>query len=235
MTLQTARETLYKLGDPSKAAHLSRFFKTAPGTYGAHDQFLGILVPHVRAIAKAYKDLPFEDCADFLQSSFNEERLLALLILRFQFEKAPPEQQQAIVDFYLRHSEAINNWNLVDLSAPYILGKYAVQSANSQLLLNLAPAANMWQRRIAIVSSYAFIRRKRYDITLSLAEIFLTDTQELMHKATGWMLREVGKREREALCAFLDQHAAHMPRKMLSYALEHFDKETRQFYRTKMS
>lgn len=229
MSVKDLQNELYSLGNPSKAEDTSRFFKTVPGSYGEHDRFLGISVPEIRKLAKTHQTLSEDELSEFLSSSFNDERLLALLILRFQYEKADLESKKAIVNFYIDHISAINNWNLVDLSAPYIVGDFAVQT-NADLLFRLAESENMWSRRIAIVASHAFIQNYRYDVTLKLAEQFLQDSEDLMYKATGWMLREVGKRDESVLCSFLDQHREKMPRTMLRCAIERFEEGKRKEY-----
>lgn len=216
-------------GGPARAERLRRFFKTKPGSYGASDQFLGVPVPELRRVAKAHADLARADLAELLDSPFNEERLVALLILRIQYAKADHEGKREIVDFYLRQIPAINNWNLVDLSAPYILGDFAAQT-DTALLFPLAASENMWARRIAIVATQALIRKGHYDTTLQLAAQFLNETEDLMHKATGWMLREVGKRDERLLCAFLNQHKNAMPRTMLRHAIERLAPEQRAAY-----
>lgn len=218
-----------RLSSPSGAERTRRFFKTNPGSYGANDQFLGVPGPELRRLPKVHADLSQADLEELLASPFNEERLVALLILRLQYTKADHEGKRDIVDFYLRQIPAINNWNLVDLSAPYILGDFAAQT-DASLLFPLAASENMWARRIAIVATWALIRKGHSDTTLQLATQFLNEREDLMHKATGWMLREVGKRDEQLLCAFLDQHKNAMPRTMLRYAIERFSPEQRAAY-----
>ncbi|MDR3285735.1 MAG: DNA alkylation repair protein [Holosporales bacterium] len=228
--IEKIQKELKNLGSPEKSEHFSYFFKTSPGSYGEHDKFLGISVLEIRNFAKKYLDLSFEDISALLDSEFNESRLLALVILVNKYKKANVKQQREIVDFYIKHADSTNNWNLVDLSAKEIVGDWATKT-NPEVLFTFAQSPNMWRRRIAIVGSHAFITKQQYDVTLRLAELFLNDPQNLIHKATGWMLREIGKRNCETLCAFLDKFAAKMPRVMLSYAIEHFDSEKRKFYR----
>lgn len=226
----SALRALRQLTDPAKAAFFPRFFKTGKGEYGEGDRFLGITVPQVRAVAKMYAELPLSDVAQLLQSPYHEARLLALLILVRQYESAEHERtKKGIVDFYLRHKDRVNNWDLVDVSAYKILGEFLLTRDRS-VLLRLAKSFDLWSQRIAIVATFSFIREGQFDDTLKLAEIFLTHTHDLMHKATGWMLREVGKRDLIVLRTFLDQYAARMPRTMLRYAIEKMTVSERKKY-----
>ena len=202
----------------------ARFFKTEPGQYAAHDQFIGVPVPILRKIAKAYSNIPFKQLSDLINSKINEERLLALLIVVAQYQKGTPEHKQACYNWYVAHLEQVNNWNLVDSSAPYIMGAH-VHHKDQQVLFTLAASETMWHRRIAIVATWYLIRQQELKTTFALAELLLQDSQDLMHKAVGWMLREAGKKDQSALRTFLDVHACRMPRTMLRYAIEKFSKE----------
>ncbi len=196
------------------------FFKTTPGHYAEHDQFLGIPVPTLRAIAKEHTTLSHQDLHTLLTSPYNEERLLALLILVHQYKKSPLPTYH----FYLDHLSYINNWNLVDSSAHLILGPHL------EAHTDLAHSQNLWHRRIAIIATLYHIKKGNLDHTFHIAQALLNDTHDLIHKATGWMLREAGKQNLSALTAFLDAHHTRMPRTMLRYAIEKYPPETRAHY-----
>lgn len=224
MTATTARQALHALEsqrDPEKAAFFQRFFKCGPGQYGAGDQFLGLSVPQVRSVLAQYRTLPVPECMALLQSPYNEARLLALLILvaQYQRKRASEAERQAVFDAYLASRSRVNNWNLVDASAPAIVGGQLLQRDRA-LLYQLVQSASLWDRRMAVLATFAFIRAGDFADTLHLCEMLLGDREDLMHKACGWMLREVGKRDEAVLRAFLDAHAGQMPRTMLRYALE---------------
>lgn len=224
MTATTARQALHALEsqrDPEKAAFFQRFFKCGPGQYGAGDQFLGLSVPQVRSVLAQYRTLPVPECMALLQSPYNEARLLALLILvaQYQRKRASEAERQAVFDAYLASRSRVNNWNLVDASAPAIVGGQLLQRDRA-LLYQLVQSASLWDRRMAVLATFAFIRADDFADTLHLCEMLLDDREDLMHKACGWMLREVGKRDEAVLRAFLDAHAGQMPRTMLRYALE---------------
>ncbi len=208
---------------------LQRFFKTGKGEYAEGDIFYGLTVPESRIIAKKFFDLPFTEIPKLLHSKIHEERAIALFILVEQFKKADEKMKKKIVDFYLSSTRWINNWDLVDLSSHKILGEYLVDK-DAKILLKMAKSKNLWERRIAIVSAFAFIRRGKLKESFHLAEMLLKDSHDLMHKAVGWMLREAGKKDRVPLEVFLDTHAHHMPRTMLRYAIEKFSPAERQFY-----
>lgn len=212
--------------DEEKKIVLPRFFKTGKGEYGEGDRFIGVIVPNVRKVAKAYKNCPLDVVEMLLESEWHECRLCALLILREKY-KADPE---TVVSFYLKHTRGINNWDLVDLSAPYILGTYLVDKADRQIIYDLAASPQMWERRIAVVSTLMLIRNNQFEDTVRLAEILLFSDHDLMQKAVGWMLREVGKRDETLLRNFLDIHCQEMPRTMLRYAIEKFPPEVRREY-----
>ena len=215
--------------NPEKKKVLQRFFKTGKGQYGEGDVFLGITVPQQRAICKKY-DLDFEDIERLLHSEIHEFRLCALLILARKFEKADKKGRGRIVKFYLENAKRINNWDLVDLSSHEILGEYLVDKKDRKILYKLAKSQNLWKKRIAIVSTYALIRRGEVKDTLMLAELLMNDKHDLLHKAVGWMLREAGKRNLGALEEFLEKWAHKMPRTMLRYSIEKFDGKTRKKY-----
>lgn len=220
---------LHKLKNPKKAKILERFFKTGKGEYGEGDVFLGIIVPEQRNIAKKYKDLSLDNLQELLKSKMHEERLVALLILVQKYQKANKIDKALIVDFYLTNIKYINNWDLVDLSAEKILGEFYLDKEKSNLY-KLANSENIWERRIAIMTTFQFIKNNRFDDTLELARRLLKDKHDLIQKATGWMLREIGKRNQIIEEDFLKKHYKTMPRTMLRYAIERFDERKRRFY-----
>lgn len=205
-----------------------RFFKTQPGEYAAHDQFLGVSVPVIRKIAKQYFSLPMKEIQTLLRSPYNEERLLALLILTERYQKNIDEKQ-AIYDFYIKNIKYVNNWNLVDSSAHYIVGAH-LSLKNKSFLITLANSKNMWERRIAIISTWYFIRQNKFTETIKISKLLLNDSEDLIHKAVGWMLREMGKRDETILINFLEKNAYQMPRTMLRYAIEKFPDKMRKKY-----
>ncbi len=194
---------------------LKNFYKTGQGQYAEHDKFNNVSVPILRKISKEFRYLSLNELENFIHSEINEERLLAIFILILQFQKDPNK----IYDYYMKNIDYINNWNLVDSSAYHILGCY-IYDKDQKILFNLAQSNNMWHRRIAIISTLYFIRKKDIDIVFKIATILLHDTHDLIHKATGWMLREVGKVDQEQLIDFLKLHIHHMPQIMLRYATE---------------
>ena len=226
MKIQTE---LKQLANPAQARILAGFFKTAPGQYGAGDKFLGIKVPQTRAVAKKFVHLDFSDLQALLNSPYHEFRLTALLILVQKYDSADKFEQKKIFNFYLKNSKNINNWDLVDLTADRIIGRY-LEDKDRTVLYKLAQSKNLWERRMAILTTFWFIKAHDFADTLRLAQILLDDSHDLMHKAIGWMLREVGKRNRELLEVFLRQYYRAMPRTMLRYAIEKFPAGARQKY-----
>lgn len=196
-----------------------RFFKTSHDSYSAHDEFLGITVPTLRKIAKKYQHAPQEIVISLLTSSYNEKRLLALFILVHQYQRGTFDRQEEIYHFYLNNRAYVNNWNLVDSSAHYIVGHYLCDKDRS-LLIELAKSSILWDRRISIVATWYFMRKSDTKTTFELATILLNDKHDLIHKAVGWMLREAGKKDETQLLQFLSQHAKQMPKTMLRYAIE---------------
>lgn len=226
------KSDLDALANPAKAITLARFFKTGKGEYGEGDRFLGITVPEQRKIAKKYTQLSLEDLEELLQTDIHEYRLTALLILTYQFPKADATGRTEIFNFYLNHTRWINNWDLVDVSCRQILGVHLLHQ-DRMILHKLARSPNLWEQRIAIVSTLEFIKHEQFTDTLEIAIILLQHSHDLIHKAVGWMLREVGKQERQVLVDFLDAHYQQMPRTMLRYAIEHFDESKRKAYLSK--
>lgn len=231
MTAAFVLSELQSIGSLEKAVHLSRFFKTGPGQYGEGDRFLGVMVPYSRAIAKANKAMPLEEVQLLLESPWHEARLCALLILvyRFKERKITEEEREQIYSFYIKNARRCNNWDLVDLSCRDIVGEYLVDKERS-ILYRLADSENLWEQRIAIVATWAFIRRLDFNDTLALAERLMAHKHDLMHKAVGWMLREVGKKDRETLTNFLEKNATQLPRTTLRYAIEHYPEPQRQYF-----
>jgi 3-methyladenine DNA glycosylase AlkD len=224
------RAELKEMSDPEKALILSRFFKTGPGEYGAGDKFLGVIAPKVRKIVKANWATSPGEVRKLICSSFHEERLTALLILVEQYHRGDNAQKREVYDLYLASTAYINNWDLVDLTAPHIVGAYLADK-DTATLTRLAHSPSLWERCIAMLARFYFIREGDGCEALRIAEMLLKDNHDLIHKAVGWMLREVGKRcSMELECRFLDAHAAEMPRTMLRYAIERFPEKLRLQY-----
>lgn len=217
------------LADLQTAEHSQRFFKTKKGEYGEGDKFLGIRVPVVRQAVKRYKETPLDVAEELLRSEYHELRLFALLLMVYRFEHGDSREQEEVYRRYLANTRYINSWDLVDSSAPYIVGKY-LQDKERDILYTLSASSSLWERRIAILSTFSFIREQEFKETLAIAEALLHDPEDLIHKAAGWMLREVGKRDPEKERAFLDAHHRTMPRTMLRYAIEKLDEDERQHY-----
>lgn len=232
MLLDPLKNDLKNLADLKRAEVSARFFKTGKGQYGQGDVFLGITVPKMRAVAKKYLDLTLGDIEKLLFSKIHEHRFVSLVILVSKFNKADEAGKRKIFDFYIKNARHVNNWDLVDTSAPYIVGEYLGQREKG-VLYKFAKSKNLWERRIAIVSTYAFIRNNKIDDTLKIAEVLISDGHDLIHKAVGWMLREVGKKDKAALEGFLKKHYQKMPRTMLRYAIERFDLDKKRFYMVK--
>ncbi|MDR3261908.1 MAG: DNA alkylation repair protein [Tannerella sp.] len=220
---------LLAVANPEKAKILQKFFKTGPGQYAEGDVFLGIVVPVTRRIVKAHRQTPLSEIHTLLASKYHEVRLCALLIITERCKKAGEQERKTIYDFYLQHTDCINNWDLVDLSCPEVIGGYLLDK-NRAILYQLAESRHLWEQRIAIISTLAFIRKGEFADTFALAEKLMNHPHDLIHKATGWMLRETGKRNREALTGFLESYATRLPRTALRYAIEHYPEEERQYF-----
>lgn len=229
MPLNSIRKELKQLADSSKAKLLQGFFKTGPGEYGEGDIFLGIQVPRIREVERANKTCSLATIGALMKSRYHEERLLGLLLLVQRFNTASPAEQRKIFGIYLRNTNYINNWDLVDLSAPNIVGVYLLDKPRRHLR-KLARSKSLWERRIAIVATAQFIRNGQFDDTLEIAEMLMNDREDLIHKAVGWMLREVGKRDMKTEEDFVRQHCSRMPRTMLRYAIERFPEPRRLKY-----
>jgi 3-methyladenine DNA glycosylase AlkD len=229
LSVNELQQELQQRIDPKQQVILQRFFKTAPGEYGEGDIFLGIKVPVLRKLAKKYQGLSLSDIQNLLQNTIHEYRFIALVILIYQYTQADSHRRQEIIYFYLNHTHYINNWDLVDISAPQLLGDYLLNKPR-EILYQLAASPQWWERRIAILATFHLIKNHDFTDTLKLATRLLHDSHDLIHKAVGWMLREVGKRDLAVEETFLQQHYQHMPRTMLRYAIEKFPNEARQFY-----
>jgi len=229
MLLKSLRAILKKQANPKQAKIYLRFFKTGKGEYGEGDEFLGIKVPVSRKIAKEFKDLALPEIQELLYSKMHEERLIALFILTEQYSKGDEEKKKVIYDFYLKNLKRVNNWDLVDLSAEKIIGAYLLEK-DKQILFKFTRSKNLWKRRIAIMSTFHFIKNGLYDTTFEIADVLLKDEHDLIHKAVGWMLREIGNRDVKIEEAFLKKQYKNMPRTMLRYAIEKFPEKKRQSY-----
>ncbi len=229
VTPKAIHHELKRRSDPRRAAALQRFFKTAPGEYGAGDRFLGLTVPAVRAVAARYWTLPLRDVEGLLQSPWHEARLLALVILIHQYERETPSVRAAIYRLYRTNTHRINSWDLVDCSAARIVGAHLSEASRASLQ-RLARSSSVWERRIAIMATAYYIRRGEFGETLRIARLLLDDQHDLIHKAVGWMLRKVGKRDRAVEEQFLRRYSHRMPRTMLRYAIERFPEGLRQRY-----
>ena len=226
-------EKMIAQADPAQVAGLARFFKTGPGQYGEGDMFLGIKVPVTREVVKAcWKNVGYPELEECVSSEYHEVRLAALLTLVEQFKhaKKAPEKQQECVDFYLSHTEYINNWDLVDLSCYPLLGEWLLDKDRSILYELARNGKTIWEQRIGIVSTMTFIRHGQVDDTFAIADILLHHPHDLIHKAVGWLLREAGKRDKSALEAYLAPRYATLPRTMLRYAIEKFPEQERKRY-----
>ena len=229
INIQSILSQIKTLRDPQRARFLQRFFKTGPGEYGEGDVFAGLRVPEIRKLAKEYRSLPLSTALQLLHSPIHEVRLLALLIMVRSFQRGDAPLKKQIYHTYLEHTRLINNWDLVDLSAEHIVGAY-LNTEEDDPLHALASSKLIWNRRIAIMATFHFIKKGRFDVTLSIAQILLHDQEDLIHKAVGWMLREIGKRDQAVEESFLQPYYKTMPRTMLRYAIEKFPEELRQRY-----
>lgn len=227
MSLTKLRKELFKFKDSEQAKNLSGFFKTGNGDYGEGDKFLGIKMEPQRVIAQKYKELPFSSVQSLLDSKYHEERMLGLLILLYKYQGS--DDKEVVYKFYLKNWKAINNWDLVDVTTPQIVGDYLLDK-DRDVLYKLVASNNLWKKRIAILATFPFIKKNQFEDILKISKILLQDKHDLIHKAVGWMLREVGKRDMKAEEEFLKKHYKKMPRTMLRYAIERFPEERRQAY-----
>jgi 3-methyladenine DNA glycosylase AlkD len=227
--LTQLRRDLRTYSVPGKAANHAWFFKTGKGEYGEGDKFLGVAVPSCRKVAKEYKELPLPELTKLLQSKWHEERLTALFILIHQYDKADKKEQEKLYQFYLKNTKYVNNWDLVDSSAHKIVGKH-LYDKDRKILYKLVRSKSLWERRIAVIATFWFISKGEFEDSLKISEILLDDKHDLIHKAVGWMLREVGNRNQAVEEKFLKQHYKRMPRIMLRYAIEKFEEKKRKGY-----
>lgn len=230
--LDQMKREMAQLSDPDRAKKLSRFFKTGKNQYGEGDIFLGIPVPEQRKVAKKYVDLSLDNLQELLNTKIHEYRFTALVILISKYRKAEEMGKKEIFDFYLKNTENVNNWDLVDLSAPRIIGDYLLNKERS-ILYKLAKSNNLWKKRISILSTFAFIDNNDFEDALRISKLLLNDEHDLIHKAVGWALREIGKKNQNVEEQFLSKHYLHMPRTMLRYAIEKFDERKRKTYLNK--
>lgn len=233
MSLKEIKRDIEQLANPKQAILLQRFFKTGKGEYGEGDVFLGIKVPVQRSVAKKYKELSFASIQQLLNSKIHEHRLIALLIMMQEFDRAEEDEKKQIFELYLKNTNNINNWDLIDLSAPNIVGNYLLDK-DRNILHKLAKSNSIWEKRISMLATFEFIANKETKDALAIAEILVNDKHDLIQKAVGWMLREVGKRVSQAEEEkFLRKHYKTMPRTMLRYAIERFDNKKKEFYMKK--
>ena len=228
-TYTDVKDSLLGLAQPERALQVARFFKTAPGQYGEGDQFLGLSMPQQHEVARQYRNLPLNETEQLVRNPYHECRMTGLLIWVGQTRKAGLSQQAQIRERYLANRQYINNWDLVDVTCPHILGRYAIQG-NRSILYDLVQEDNLWSQRMGIISTLPLIRLGQFSDTFALARILLSHKHDLIHKAIGWMLREVGKRNSDALEEFLHDHVRQMPRTALRYAIERFEPTQRRYY-----
>lgn len=233
MTAKEIQLQLEKASTPEKRDFLPHFFKTGKGDYGEGDRFIGVIVPDIRKVTKANKTLSSKELTILLNNEYHECRACALFILVEKFKKASETDRKQIVDFYLAHSHRINNWDLVDLSSKDILGEYLLDKEDRKILYKLAKSELLWDQRIAVIATFAFIKKSDFTDIINLSEQFLSHKHDLMHKAVGWMLREAGKRDKTVLINFLNKHHKVMPRTMLRYSLEKLTAKEKAYYMKK--
>lgn len=231
MTAKDVERELNALENPADAEFLQRFFKTGPGQYGEGDVFIGLRVPQTRVITKKYRDLPLPEIEKLLDSPIHEHRLAAVIIMTERAKRAQGEEMKDLYDLYLRRIDRMNNWDIIDISCGHVVGGYLLDKPRD-ILYKLVRSKVMWERRVAIISTSRFIAHGDLDDTFKLAELLINDNEDLIHKASGWMLREAGKKDETRLKDFLDQHAATMPRTMLRYSLEKLHSTDKAHYMT---
>ena len=230
--LSKFQKELRKHAQPEKVAIYQNFFKTGKGEYAEGDIFIGVMVPNTRKVAKNFISIDLNDLIPVLESKIHEDRMAALLVLVYKFEEALEKDKKEIVNFYIKHHYAGNNWDLIDCIVDKILGVWLFDKDKS-ILYKYAESSNLWERRMAIISTFYFIKNNKFEDTLKISEVLLNDNHDLIHKAVGWMLREVGKRNQDVEESFLKKHYKIMPRTMLRYAIERFSIEKKKFYMTK--
>ena len=229
MALLKAQKSLRELADPGIAQHSQRFFKTAKGQYGEGDLFLGIRVPVLRKQVRKFRGISLDECLLILKSKYHEERLFALFLLVDRFKRGTDSEQKEIYDAYLAHTDFINNWDLVDSSAHLIVGEY-LKDRDKKPLMKLAKSNELWERRISVIATFCFIKNREFSVAIDVSKLLLADEHDLIHKAVGWMLREIGNRDKKVEVDFLRINYAVMPRTMLRYAIEKFPEDERKRY-----
>ena len=229
MILENIKKKLREIGSEERAKLSQRFFKTGPGEYGEGDVFIGVTVPELRKLSKECKTINRNEIRKLLQSPIHEERLLSLFLLIHRYSKGDEPEKKRIYEFYFKNTKFINNWDLVDSSAGQIVGAFLLEKSKKPLF-DLVKSDNLWERRISIISTFCFIKRNHFSEVLKISEILLSDREDLIHKAVGWMLREVGKRDMSVEENFLKAHYKNMPRTMLRYAIEKFPQTKRKRY-----
>ncbi|MEN9919219.1 MAG: hypothetical protein RL662_1655 [Bacteroidota bacterium] len=235
MIAEDIQKQLEAVSSPQKRDFIPSFFKTGKGEYGEGDKFIGVVVPEIRKIAKQYKDLSQEEITNLLHNQYHECRLCALIILTERFKKAKIEvERTSFFNFYLQNTKWINNWDLVDLSCKDVIGGYLIDKTDRTILYKLAKSNLLWDQRIAIISTHPFIKKQDYHDTIQLSAYFLTHKHDLIHKAVGWMLREIGKQDKTVLTMFLDTYYKQMPRTMLRYSIEKLLPEEKAYYMKKV-
>jgi 3-methyladenine DNA glycosylase AlkD len=232
MSLTELKKKIKSAANPDAAVILQRFFKTGKGEYGEGDKFVGIKVPVLRSIAKEFRTLEFEDINELIKSPIHEERMISLFILVHKYTKAEEEEREKIFRFYLKNTKTINNWDLVDLSAPQIVGGHLLNKERT-ILYKLAESKSLWEKRISMLATFAFIKEGDFNDTIEISKILMNDKHDLIQKAAGWMLREIGKRDIDTEEEFLREYCKVMPRTMLRYAVEKFPEDKRKFYMIK--
>lgn len=232
MNAAQVQSALKKKASPNRAKISQSFFKTGPGQYGEGDIFIGVTVPDVRSVCKSFQHMPLSEVQKILRSKIHEFRLAALLILVMQFSKADSKEKETLAKFYSKNLKYVNNWDLVDLSAEKILGPYFFERSKAPLY-KLLKSKSLWDRRVAILTTFHFIRNHKFEDTLKMSKALMRDEEDLMHKAVGWMLREMGKRNLQVLEKFLHAHATKMPRTMLRYSIERFPEKQRKYFLNK--
>ena len=229
MTITRLKKKLKSLANSKRAEHSASYLQTKNEGYGKGDRFLGIIVPNLRKVAKQFRTLTLPELEELLQNPIHEYRLTSLFIIIDQFQHGDIEKQKRLIELYKRNLRFVNNWDLVDISAPNLFGIY-LQNRSKKILYNYTKSPDLWRRRVGIMSTFGFIRQGEYKDTLAIAKILVNDEHDLIHKAVGWMLREIGKRDKEVLITFLDKHHKKMPRTMLRYSIEKFNKKERTHY-----
>jgi len=229
MDLKKSITLLLEKNRDSTPERVSRYFKTKKGEYAYFDQFIGVSAPKIKQLSRQYTSLKIQEIEVLLTSLYNEIRYFSLYLLKLKYQKGSASVKKEVFDCYLKNLQYINNWNLIDMSCSHIVGDYLINK-NKNILYKLSQSKNLWERRIAMVSTQSLIKQNEFNITFQIALSYLNDPEDLIHKATGWMLREIGKKDNTSLLSFLDHHAKTMPRVMLRYALEKQDTDTRQRY-----